>query len=79
MKCDRKWWLDGREQSVRAEDGAQHPEPRLRRIVVWMCEACIEGEGGECHTPGCVLWINRAPDMGISNHPCFELLPDGAP
>jgi hypothetical protein len=30
-----------------------------------MCTACLDGAGGECHTPGCVMWLNRAPDLGI--------------
>lgn len=25
---------------------------------MWLCEACIDGEGEECHTPGCALWLH---------------------
>ena len=32
---------------------------------IQICDACLDGVGGECHTPGCVLWINRAPDIPI--------------
>ena len=32
---------------------------------VQICDACLDGAGGECHTPGCILWINRAPDIPI--------------
>ena len=38
---------------------------RLREVTLTLCEACIEGAGGECHTPGCALWMNRAPDVPI--------------
>jgi hypothetical protein len=40
-------------------------EIRLRRVTVHLCEPCLNGEGGECHTPGCALWMNRAPDVGV--------------
>lgn len=42
-------------------------EPKLRRIVVVICDLCLSGAGGECHVPGCILWLNRAPDMPL--HP----------
>jgi hypothetical protein len=45
--------------------------PALRRVSMIMCEYCISGAGGECHTPGCVLWLNRAPDLAISTQPSF--------
>lgn len=40
-------------------------EPELQRVVLTMCSTCLDGEGGECHTPGCALWMNRAPDVSI--------------
>lgn len=41
-------------------------EPKLNLVDhIYMCDACLDGEGGECHTPGCVLWINRGPDIPI--------------
>lgn len=30
-----------------------------------LCSPCIDGAGGECHTPGCLLWICRAPDLPL--------------
>lgn len=33
---------------------------------VLLCGRCIAGEGGECHTPGCALWMNRAPDIPVT-------------
>lgn len=31
----------------------------LRHIAVTICQACIDGTGQECHTPGCALWLHR--------------------
>lgn len=40
----------------------------------YICEPCLDGKGGECHTPGCVLWLNRAPDLqlrsNLEDHGC---------
>lgn len=33
---------------------------RLHNLIV--CEGCLNGVGGECHTPGCSFWFNPAPD-----------------
>lgn len=38
-------------------------EVRVYRLE--LCGRCVRGEGGECHTPGCALWMNRAPDVPI--------------
>ncbi len=27
----------------------------VKQIVIWICEACLKGEGEVCHTPGCAL------------------------
>ena len=44
---------------------------RLREITLLLCDQCRQGAGGECHTPGCALWMNDAP--------CFPVVPvDGA-
>lgn len=29
------------------------------------CQACLNGEGGECHSPGCLFFLCRAPDLPI--------------
>lgn len=31
----------------------------VRQIVVWVCQPCLDGEGSECHTPGCALFLHR--------------------
>lgn len=45
------------------------PEPELHLVTLVLCNLCMNGEGGECHTPGCALWLNRAPDLALWDHP----------
>jgi hypothetical protein len=40
-------------------------EPELRLVALWLCVRCLTGAGGECHVPGCALWMNRAPDLPV--------------
>jgi hypothetical protein len=47
-------------------------EPTVHRVVVWICDLCLDGAGGECHVPGCALFLNRAPDCTIRNNPLVE-------
>ncbi|MGB0714248.1 MAG: hypothetical protein ACPGXK_00105 [Phycisphaerae bacterium] len=37
--------------------------PKLMRVEATICEACLKGEGSECHTPGCSLIRSRSPDL----------------
>jgi hypothetical protein len=37
-----------------------------RDVTLTLCELCISGAGGECHVPGCALYLNRAPDIPLS-------------
>jgi len=41
--------------------------PRGLNLVsnVHICDQCLDGAGGECHTPGCILFLNRGPDIPI--------------
>lgn len=32
---------------------------RLHTLTI--CELCLDGEGGECHVPGCAFWMDDAP------------------
>lgn len=50
-------------------------EIRVREVRLRICELCLTGKGGECHVPGCVLWLNRAPDLAL--HPELYTLLDG--
>lgn len=38
---------------------------KLRRIEITICEACLDGVGRECHTPGCALFLH-AVDLPIA-------------
>jgi hypothetical protein len=41
-------------------------EPRINLVDgIRLCDLCLDGAGGECHTPGCVMFINRAPDIPL--------------
>jgi hypothetical protein len=44
---------------------AQLDSVPLHQVTLWLCELCLAGAGGECHVPGCALWMNRAPDMPV--------------
>lgn len=46
-----------------------YEEIPVRRVTLWLCDLCLDGAGGQCHTPGCALWINRAPDLPLRNSP----------
>lgn len=45
------------------------PEIPVRLVRLQLCDLCIDGQGEQCHTPGCALWLNRPPD-----HPIRESL-----
>lgn len=30
----------------------------LKHISIWICQACLDGKGKECHTPGCALYLH---------------------
>jgi hypothetical protein len=53
-------------------------EPVYHRVVMTLCSLCVDGAGGECHSPGCALWINRAPDLSLRDNPMVDTI-DGAP
>lgn len=38
----------------------------VRKYSIDLCDACIDGLGEECHTPGCALWIHDSPGIPIS-------------
>lgn len=48
---------------VEARDPGEDGPDALRDVK--LCGRCRAGEGGECHTPGCALWMNRAPDVPV--------------
>ena len=32
---------------------------KIKRVIIDICEPCLNGEGKECHTPGCALCYHR--------------------
>lgn len=40
-------------------------EPTLVRVSLVLCSLCLSGAGGQCHMPGCALWMKAAPDVPI--------------
>lgn len=53
-------------------DAPEAPEPGLNLVLITLCDACIDGVGGECHTAGCALWLNTAPDILTRDHPMIH-------
>ena len=53
----------------------------VRQVLMRVCDLCLSGAGGECHSPGCALWLNRGPDLPLRGHPMVEIYesPGGAP
>lgn len=46
---------------------------KLKRVVITLCEECLKGVGDECHTPGCALFLHRAPDHEVTEE-LYEIL-----
>jgi hypothetical protein len=46
----------------------QPQEDVLVRVTLTLCEQCLNGDGGQCHTPGCALWLKAAPDLPLYFH-----------
>jgi hypothetical protein len=44
---------------------ADDVEIPVRLVQLLMCDPCIDGEGDECHTPGCALWIHDVPKPSL--------------
>ncbi len=38
---------------------------KIKKIEIWLCELCLNGEGEECHTPGCALFLHSV-DLPIA-------------
>ncbi len=41
-------------------------EVRLNKVDgMVLCDLCLDAAGGECHVPGCIMFLNRAPDLPL--------------
>jgi hypothetical protein len=52
-------------------------EPLVTVVTLPLCELCLSGAGGECHVPGCAMYLNRAPDLPVREK-CQRPGPRGA-
>lgn len=50
------------------------PEVAVRFVQLWLCDLCLDGVGGQCHVPGCALWLNTAPDLPLRSNPAIVIL-----
>lgn len=32
---------------------------KLKQVKIWLCQGCLDGDGEECHTPGCALYLHK--------------------
>ena len=54
------------QNAVKLQGLLMDKEYQLNRIsLIYLCDACLDGLGGECHTAGCALWMSTAPDVPI--------------
>lgn len=35
---------------------------KLKTVLINICSACLNGEGEECHTPGCIFRMDDVPN-----------------
>jgi len=45
---------------------SEEKEVAVHVVKIALCELCLQGEGEECHTPGCALWMKNSPGVPIS-------------
>ena len=61
--------IAGYEHALNASDATPAAKdvdgPRLELVTLQLCSHCLDGSGGECHVPGCALWLQDAPDSSI--------------
>jgi hypothetical protein len=50
--------------------------PPVRLVQLSLCDPCLDGAGGECHTPGCSLWMHRALEQPIRDSQGVTVLDD---
>lgn len=58
-----------------AETPAQADEPVTRIVQVPLCDPCIDGQGQECHTPGCAFFLFAPPERSIRDFTTIAAAP----
>lgn len=44
--------------------------PALFTVTLTLCSLCLLGEGGQCHVPGCAMWMKSAADCPLYLDAC---------
>lgn len=47
----------------------------IKRVIIDLCDGCLNGDGEECHTPGCALFLHSSPGHSIAPE-LYCVLPD---
>lgn len=56
MRAERSTSNERRRHQVRTTRAMTgEPEPALRKVVVTICQNCVDGRPGQCHMPGCLF------------------------
>ncbi len=50
----------------------KEPNTDVKRYAISLCQACIDGVGEECHTPGCALYLHSV-DIPIMREMLTEI------
>jgi hypothetical protein len=53
-------------------------EPQVLLVEIRLCELCLSGAGGECHVPGCALFLRSAPDLRLDPATDYATVPPGS-
>ena len=56
--CGPCWQVTGGAPTTGEAPATDGEWPPLRLVQLRICQACLDGEGAECHTPGCALWLH---------------------
>lgn len=46
---------------------------KLKYVKIIICEACLEGMGDECHTPGCAFYLHNSLGFPVG-HEMYEVI-----
>lgn len=57
-----------------AESEVGETDVKMFKVELALCGLCMNGDGGECHSPGCALWINRGPDVPLHGNPLVKII-----
>lgn len=53
---------------------SDNDDPPVRKVRLNLCEACIDGVGSECHTPGCDLFLHSVDIPILAAKPDMQAL-----